>query len=91
MSKPFPARYRTTNGPDYIATLRNRGSVLVWLDREMESSALSLGDRPTSDLLGCGHPVLPQQQGPVRLSAAAIDWDGGKPVETGRLEWPVPD
>lgn len=36
MSKPTPARYRTTNWPDYNAALRRRGSLLVWLDREME-------------------------------------------------------
>ena len=36
MSKPSPARYRTTNWPEYNAALRRRGSLLVWLDREME-------------------------------------------------------
>ena len=36
MSQPFPARYRTTNWPEYNAALRRRGSLLVWLDREME-------------------------------------------------------
>ena len=36
MSKPAPARYRTTNWPEYNAALRRRGSLLVWLDREME-------------------------------------------------------
>ncbi|WP_037277977.1 IS5 family transposase, partial [Rubellimicrobium mesophilum] len=35
MSKPSPARYRTTNWPDYNVALRRRGSLLVWLDREM--------------------------------------------------------
>ena len=36
MSKPAPARYRTTNWSSYNAALRRRGSLLVWLDREME-------------------------------------------------------
>lgn len=36
MSKPIPARYRTTNWSEYNAALRRRGSLLVWLDREME-------------------------------------------------------
>jgi hypothetical protein len=36
MSKPSPARYRTTNWPEYNKALRRRGSLLVWLDREME-------------------------------------------------------
>ena len=36
MSKPVPVRYRTTNWSAYNAALRRRGSLLVWLDREME-------------------------------------------------------
>jgi hypothetical protein len=35
MSKPKPARYRTTNWSAYNAALRKRGSLLVWLDKEM--------------------------------------------------------
>jgi hypothetical protein len=36
ISKPPPTRYRTTNWSSYNAALRRRGSLLVWLDREME-------------------------------------------------------
>ena len=43
MSKPSLARYRTTNWPEYNAALRRRGSLLVWLDREMEWTAPKLG------------------------------------------------
>ena len=35
MSKPQPARYRTTNWSAYNDALRKRGSLLIWLDREM--------------------------------------------------------
>ena len=35
MSKPTPARYRTTNWSSYTASLRKRGSLLIWLDKEM--------------------------------------------------------
>lgn len=35
MSKPSPARYRTMNWPSYTASLRKRGSLLIWLDKEM--------------------------------------------------------
>ena len=35
MSKPSPARYRTTNWSDYTASLKKRGSLLIWLDKEM--------------------------------------------------------
>lgn len=35
MSEPTPARYRTTNWPSYSASLCKRGSLLIWLDKEM--------------------------------------------------------
>ena len=35
MSKPKPARDRTTNWSAYNAALRKRGSLLIWLDKEM--------------------------------------------------------
>lgn len=35
MSKPEPARYRTTSWPAYNDALRQRGSLLIWLDKEM--------------------------------------------------------
>lgn len=35
MSKPSPARYRTTNWSSYTASLRKRGSLLIWLDKEL--------------------------------------------------------
>jgi hypothetical protein len=37
MSKPTPARYRTTNWSSYTAALRKRGSLLIWLDEDMTS------------------------------------------------------
>ncbi|MDH5528744.1 MAG: transposase, partial [Paracoccaceae bacterium] len=35
MSKPSPARYRTMNWSGYTASLKKRGSLLIWLDKEM--------------------------------------------------------
>ena len=35
MSKPVPAVYRTTNWRAYNAALKQRGSLLIWLDKEM--------------------------------------------------------
>ena len=43
MSKPAPPRYRTTNWPEYNSALRRRGSLLIWLDREMEWAAPKRG------------------------------------------------
>ena len=35
MTTPSPARYRTTNWSSYSQSLRKRGSLLIWLDKEM--------------------------------------------------------
>lgn len=35
MSKPEPARYRTTNWKSYNEALKRRGSLLIWLDNDM--------------------------------------------------------
>ena len=35
MSKSPAARYRTTNWSSYNASLRKRGSLLIWVDKEM--------------------------------------------------------
>ena len=35
MTKLAPARYRVTNGSACNAALRRRGSLLIWVDREM--------------------------------------------------------
>ena len=36
MTKLSPAQYRTTNWKDYNAALKARGSLSVWLDRDMQ-------------------------------------------------------
>ena len=35
MSNSAPARYRTTNWSSYNAALGKRGSLLIWLDKQM--------------------------------------------------------
>ncbi|MGL4290884.1 MAG: IS5 family transposase [Phreatobacter sp.] len=35
MMKPTPSRYRTTNWSSYNVALKKRGSLLIWLDKEM--------------------------------------------------------
>lgn len=35
MGNPTPARYRRTNWPSYTASLCERGSPLIWLDKDM--------------------------------------------------------
>jgi hypothetical protein len=50
MSKPSPARYRTTNWSSDTASLRKRGSLLIWLDQDMTWLAPHVGR--------CGHRHL---------------------------------
>ncbi len=92
MSKPAPTRYRTTNWKAYNAALRKRGSLLIWLDKEMVWLAPKDGRE--------GHPLV--------FSAAAIQvclmvkvlfelplrqMTGlvASVLEMAKLDWPVPD
>jgi hypothetical protein len=43
MSKPPRARYRTTNWPAYNASLKRRGSLMVWFDPELQWQAAPSG------------------------------------------------
>ena len=43
MTKPEPARYRTTNWKSYNDALRRRGSLLIWLDKDMAWLANRVG------------------------------------------------
>ncbi len=58
MSKPAPSRYRTTNWKAYNAALKKRGSLLIWLDKEMVWLAPKDGRE--------GHPLV--------FSASAIQF-----------------
>ena len=92
MSKPKPARYRTTNWSDYNATLRKRGSLLIWLDKEMAWYAPHEG-RP-------GRPPIFSEAAiqfclsikvlfklPVRQTAGRV----ASLLQLAGLNWPVPD
>lgn len=43
MSKPPRAKYRTTNWTEYNAALKRRGSLMVWLDADLQWQAPSSG------------------------------------------------
>jgi len=36
MSKPEPSKYKTTHWNAYHAVFKSRGSLLVWLDKNMQ-------------------------------------------------------
>ncbi|MEG0046198.1 MAG: transposase, partial [Comamonas sp.] len=50
MRKPrsSTSRYHTTNWPNYNAALRSRGSLTVWLDKDMQWFAAASGKRGRS-------------------------------------------
>ena len=92
MSKPKPARYRTTNWSSYNDALRKRGSLLIWLDKEMTWHAPHEG-RPGRP------PVFPNAaiqfclslkvlfKLPLRQTAGMV----ASLLRLAGLDWPVPD
>ena len=74
MSKPDPARYRTTNWKSYNEALKRRGSLLIWLDKDMVWLAPKAGRTwATAGVLRCGDPVLSDGEGAIRPAAPAND------------------
>jgi len=92
MSKPSPARYRTTNWSSYNASLRKRGSLLIWVDKDMTWRAPREG-RP-------GRPAVFSDAAiqfclsikvlfklPLRQTAGMV----ASLLRLAGLDWPVPD
>ena len=92
MSKPKPARYRTTNWHAYDDALGKRGSLLIWLDEEMAWHAPREG-RP-------GRPPVFSNAAiqfclsikvlfklPLRQTAGMV----ASLLRLAGLDWPVPD
>jgi hypothetical protein len=92
MSKPSPARYRTTNWPEYNAALRRRGSLLVWIDREMEWSAPKRG-RPGRPETFSDAAIQFCLAIKVLFGLALRQTIGlvGSLLKMAGLDWPVPD
>jgi len=92
MTKPDPVRYRTTNWNSYNAALKRRGSLLIWLDKDMVWLAPKDG-RP-------GRPVLFSDAAiqtclmikvlfglPLRQTTGMV----ASILRLAGLDWPVPD
>ena len=92
MSQPSPARYRTTNWSSYNASLRKRGSLLIWVDKDMTLRA-PCGGRP-------GRPPTFSDAAvqfclsikvlfklPLRQTAGMV----ASLLKLAGLDWPVPD
>ena len=92
MSKPPPARYRTTNWSSYNAALRRRGSMLIWVDQDMAWLALREGrhGRPSvfSDAaIQFCLSVKVLFKLPLRQTAGMV----ASLLRLAGLDWPVPD
>ena len=92
MSKPTPARYRTTNWSIYNDALRKRGSLMIWLDKKVPWHAPHEG-RP-------GRPPVFSNAAiqfclslkvlfklPLRQTAGMV----ASLLRLAGLDWPVPD
>lgn len=92
MSKPSPARYRTTNWPEYNASLRRRGSLLVWLDHEMEWLAPKRG-RPGRPETFSDAAIQFCLSIKVLFGLALRQTSGmvASLLRLAGLDWPVPD
>jgi hypothetical protein len=92
MTKPAPPTYRTTNWRTYNAALRQRGSLLVWFDPEMEWLAAPSGrrGRPAtfSDAAIQACLMLRALFGlPLRQTSGMV----ASLLKLAKLNWPVPD
>ena len=92
MTKPAPARYRATNWSSYNAALRERGSLLIWLDREMSWRAPHEGrpGRPpvfSDAAIQFCLPIKALFELPLRQTAGMV----ASLLQLAGLDWPVPD
>ena len=92
MSKPVPPTYRTTNWRAYNAALKQRGSLRIWFDPEMEWLAAPSGrrGRPAtfSDAAIQTCLMLKALFGlPLRQATGLVS----SLLELAKLNWPVPD
>ncbi|MDW4549523.1 IS5 family transposase [Defluviimonas sp. D31] len=92
MTKPLPARYRTKNWKAYNAALKRRGSLLIWLDKDMVWLAPKVGrpGRPPvfSDAAIQTCLMIKVLSGlPLRQATGMV----ASILELAGLDWPVPD
>ncbi|TYB84337.1 IS5 family transposase [Oceaniovalibus sp. ACAM 378] len=92
MSKLSPARYRTTNWSNYNAVLRNRGSLLIWVDKDMAWLAPHEGlpGRPplfSDAAIQFCLSIKVLFKLPLRQTAGMV----ASLLRLAGLDWPVPD
>ena len=92
MSKPAPARYRTLNWSSYNASLRERGSLTVWFDRDMAWHAAPSGKRGRQQTFSDAAiqaclTIKVLFSLPLRQTTGFV----ASLLKLAGLDWPVPD
>ncbi|VVT00611.1 transposase (fragment) [Roseovarius sp. EC-HK134] len=92
MSKPKPARYYTTNWSVYNSALRKRGSLLIWLDKEMAWYALHEGRRGRPPVFSDAAiqfclSIKMLFKLPLRQASGMV----ASLLRLAELDWPVPE
>ena len=92
MSRPAPPRYRTTNWKSYNDALKQRGSLLIWLDKEMVWRAPKAGSNGRPPVFSDGAiqfclMVKVLFGLPLRQTIGMV----ASILSMAELDWPVPD
>ena len=92
MSKPKPARYRTSDWSTYDDALRKRGSLPIWLDKEMTRQAPHEGRAGRPPVLSNAAiqfclSIKVLFKLPLRQTAGMV----ARLLRLAGLDWPVPD
>nr|WP_011997478.1 IS5-like element ISPa35 family transposase [Pseudomonas aeruginosa]CAO91762.1 transposase [Pseudomonas aeruginosa] len=92
MTKPAPAQYRTTNWKDYNAALKARGSLSVWLDRDMQWHGQPTGRRGRSPTFSdAAIQFCLTIKGLFGLPLRQVIGFVQSLMHLAGLDWPVPD
>ena len=92
MPKPETPKYRTTNWPAYNAALKSRGSLLIWLDKDMAWFAAKSGKRGRSQTFSDASiqfclSIKCLFGLPLRQSIGMVE----SLLKLAGVDWPVPD
>ncbi|KKW68746.1 transposase, partial [Lampropedia cohaerens] len=92
MTKPAAAQYRTTNWKDYSAALKARGSLSVWLDRDMQWHGQPTGRRGRSPTFSdAAIQFCLTIKGLFGLPLRQVIGFVQSLMHLAGLDWPVPD
>ncbi|MBE9610976.1 IS5 family transposase [Chitinilyticum piscinae] len=92
MSKPAPPKYRTTNWESYNHALRQRGSLLIWLDKDMAWFATPAGKRGRAERFSnAAIQFCLMIKNLFNLALRQTTGMVASLLKLAGLDWPVPD